>query len=261
MGQSSAVNFNTSGGTILGGYTGTDWQAYTPTFTGFGTPTSVSFYSRRVGDSLEVMGLFTTGTTTATTAQITLGYAGVNNNVTIDTTKITATTMVGKFAAAEAATTYFNASVLATGAVGYLEFGVQTSTTNEMTPANGSAINSTTTCSFFARVPISGWTSNATSGSNPPVTIPSSNAINWAQGQSFLQTLSANTTFTFSGAVAGQTVVVVLTNTASNYTVTWPTVRWQGGTAPTMTTGAFSDVYTFFYDGVHYYGSAVQNLS
>jgi hypothetical protein len=54
---------------------------------------------------------------------------------------------------------------------------------------------------------------------------------------------------------------VRLTNTASNYTVTWPTVKWSGGAAPTMTTGAKTDIYTFIYDGTDVFGSAVQNMS
>lgn len=89
----------------------------------------------------------------------------------------------------------------------------------------------------------------------------SASAIDWATGAMFTKTLAANTTFTFSNQVSGQTIIVRLTNTASNYTVTWPAVRWAGGAAPTMTVGAFSDVYTFIYDGSNVYGSAVQNMS
>ena len=89
----------------------------------------------------------------------------------------------------------------------------------------------------------------------------SGSSINWSTGSVFTKTLGANTTFTFTGAVSGQTIVVRLTNTASNFTVTWPAVRWTGGVAPTMTIGAFSDVYTFIYDGSNFYGAAVQNLS
>jgi hypothetical protein len=86
-------------------------------------------------------------------------------------------------------------------------------------------------------------------------------AIDWSTGYVFTKTLGANSTFTFSNNLSGQTIVVRLTNTASNYTVTWPTVRWSGGSQPTMTVGAKSDVYTFVYDGSNIYGSAVQNMS
>lgn len=85
--------------------------------------------------------------------------------------------------------------------------------------------------------------------------------IDWSASNVFSKTLSANSTFTFSNTQDGQTIVVALTNTASNYTVTWPTVKWTGGSAPTQTTGAKTDVYTFVKIGSTFYGSAVQNFS
>lgn len=95
----------------------------------------------------------------------------------------------------------------------------------------------------------------------PPTSAISASAIDWSLGNVFTKTLGANTTFTFSNNTNGQTIVVRLTNTASNFTVTWPTVRWAGGTPPTMSPGAVSDVYTFIYDGSNFYGSAVQNMT
>lgn len=92
----------------------------------------------------------------------------------------------------------------------------------------------------------------------PDQNISASN-IDWSTGNLFSKTLSANTTFTFSSQTSGQVIVVRLTNTASNWTVTWPTVQWPGGSAPTMTIGAHSDVYTFVYDGTNTFGAYVQN--
>lgn len=93
----------------------------------------------------------------------------------------------------------------------------------------------------------------------------SASAIDWDDlylaGGLYTKTLGANTTFTFSNAVAGQCIIIRLTNTASNYTVTWPTMKWAGGSAPTMTVGAKSDIYTIIYDGTDYFGSYVQDLS
>lgn len=79
---------------IGSGTTVTDWVAYTPTFTGFGSVTGVDFKSRRVGDTLEIIGNFTSGTSTATQAQITLGYNGINANVTTDSSKTPASGVV-----------------------------------------------------------------------------------------------------------------------------------------------------------------------
>lgn len=58
--------------------------SYTPTFTGFGTPTGVNMYWRRIGDSIEISGRFICGTATAVTAAISLP-----SGLTIDTTKRT----------------------------------------------------------------------------------------------------------------------------------------------------------------------------
>lgn len=48
----------------------TDWIEYTPTTAGFGTITSAKFLYRRNGDSIDIQGRFTPGTTTATIAEI-----------------------------------------------------------------------------------------------------------------------------------------------------------------------------------------------
>jgi hypothetical protein len=88
-------------------------------------------------------------------------------------------------------------------------------------------------------------------------------AIDWATGVSFTKTLSASTTFTFANSLPGQEIRVAITNTASNYTVTWPsspTLKWSGGSAPTQTIGAKTDVYTFTNVGGVIYGSVVQNF-
>lgn len=52
--------------------TNTSWTGYTPTFTGFGTPTGVDCEWRRVGDSIELLLRFTAGSSTAVAAEIDL---------------------------------------------------------------------------------------------------------------------------------------------------------------------------------------------
>lgn len=93
------------------------------------------------------------------------------------------------------------------------------------------------------------------------VALGSGTSVDWSLSSSFSKTLSANTTFTFANATDGQVIVMTVLNTASNYTVTWPTVSWSGGSAPTQTTGAKTDVYTFMKVGSTIFGSAVQNCS
>jgi hypothetical protein len=96
----------------------------------------------------------------------------------------------------------------------------------------------------------------------PTTTTVSASNIDWSASNSFYKTLAANTTFTFSNAVDGQVITICLLNTTSNYTVTWPTIKWAGGTAPTMTVGAHYDVYTIYYNATvgAYFGSYVQNF-
>lgn len=86
--------------------------------------------------------------------------------------------------------------------------------------------------------------------------------IDWSIAQTFSKTLSANSTFTFSNVTDGRTIVVALTNTASNYVVTMPaSVKWSGGTQPVQTVGAKVTVWTFVRVGSVTYGSAILNFT
>lgn len=137
----------------------TDWFQYTPTFTGFGTATSVNIWSRRVGDSLEVAGTFTTGTVTGVTAKMTVGFNGANANVTMDSVKLSTGPSVG-FASLSGAGVPM-ATVLDLPGTNTLEFGYQTSTTGGLNAiAASSLVGNTTSVSVHAVVPIAGWSSS-----------------------------------------------------------------------------------------------------
>jgi lysophospholipase L1-like esterase len=82
--------------------------------------------------------------------------------------------------------------------------------------------------------------------------------VDWALNGPFTLTLTANTTLTFANGFDGQDISVAVTNTGS-YTLTWPAIKWVAGTAPTQTTGAHTDVYTFRKMGSAIYGSVTQN--
>lgn len=141
----------------------TDTMTYTPTIVGFGSPSAINFTSRRDGDCLEVIGSFTSGTSTSTAASITLGFNGTNANVTADTSKIGASKFVGKVGIGKASTTYFSASILSPASnATTVQFGIQTSAASEITPgANGDAIaTSGVGVHFSFRIPIVGWSSN-----------------------------------------------------------------------------------------------------
>jgi hypothetical protein len=96
----------------------------------------------------------------------------------------------------------------------------------------------------------------------PPQVISGSNNIDWNLGTLFTQTLSANTTFTFSNTFPTETIIVFISNTSSNYTVTWPgTIKWVSSSVPIQTIGANTDVYTFINNGTVIVGSVVQNFN
>ncbi len=81
-------------------------------------------------------------------------------------------------------------------------------------------------------------------------------AIDWSLGGVYTKTLAAGANaFTFTNAASGMMITVRVTGAAS--TLTWPTVLWAGGAAPTQTASG-KDVYTFVHDGTNIYGSVQQ---
>ena len=118
----------------------------------------------------------------------------------------------------------------------------------------------------------SGDTANLPSGqplTNPavtdytetPYTANSSTAITLALTNGTVQiiTLTGNATITMPTAVSGKSFIMFLKQDATgSRTVTWSTVKWAGGTAPTITsTASRQDIYSFFSDGTNWYGVTV----
>jgi len=82
-------------------------------------------------------------------------------------------------------------------------------------------------------------------------------AISYAAGNIADITLTASTTFTFSNHVVGTYILKLTQGGTGSYTVTWPaSVKWSGGTAPTLTTTVGkTDIVTLFHDGTNFYGT------
>jgi hypothetical protein len=71
-------------------------------------------------------------------------------------------------------------------------------------------------------------------------------------------TLTGTATITMPTAVAGKSFLLKLRTGAGGYTVTWSTVKWPSGTAPTLTsTASRMDIFSFFSDGTNWYGCTV----
>lgn len=136
-----------------------NWVSYTPTFTGFGTPSAAAFFSRRNGNNLEIRGDFTIGTSTAVEGRVTVGFNGTNAppGLVTDSGVISgAARMVGSGAYAAAGAS--NAIVLAESGLGYMTFGLQASGTAGLVKQNGTTLGSSgTRLGFTASIPVTGW--------------------------------------------------------------------------------------------------------
>ena len=125
--------------------------------------------------------------------------------------------------------------------------------------------------SYWSNTPAAGKVALASRGGVENVqalTSTASTTLNLASGNVFNVTLGAGvatTTFTFSGATNGKacSFAVYLRQGAANRAVVWPgSVRWAGGTAPTISTAANAvDIVVFesIDGGTNWYGSLVGN--
>ena len=82
-------------------------------------------------------------------------------------------------------------------------------------------------------------------------------AISFAAGNIVNLTLTASTTLTFAGHVVGTYIIQVTQGGTGSYTLTYPaSVKWSGGTAPTLTTAVGkTDILTFYHDGTSFFGT------
>jgi hypothetical protein len=139
-------NIKVSPSTYVYGTPITDWQAVTPTFTGLGTVTAIEVYSRRNGDSLEIAGNFTTGTTTGVEARISLNYRGVD----VTSTAIPSIRKAGDLSFSTSAAVSGN--TLIEPSVAYLTLGSQSASNAGLTKILGSVLGSSQKHSFTASV-------------------------------------------------------------------------------------------------------------
>ena len=83
--------------------------------------------------------------------------------------------------------------------------------------------------------------------------------ISLADGSFQILTLTGNATITMPTATAGKSFILLLKQDGTgSRTITWSTVKWPGGTAPTITsTASKQDIFSFFADGTNWYGTTV----
>lgn len=180
-------------GTVVQGAAIGDWQSYTPTFTGFGTPTAVSFSSRRNGSVLEIQGIFTCGSTTGVEARVSIALG--SQALTIDSNVIPSGSISRLGFAGFSVATAQEFTIIGTGGQQYLKFGVQSSTNAGLTAqAATTLISSGQTMSINARVPIAEWAGAGT--------VIVQNDVEYAYNTSTSTTTSDTTSFGYgqSGA-------------------------------------------------------------
>jgi len=83
--------------------------------------------------------------------------------------------------------------------------------------------------------------------------------ISLADGSFQVLTLTGNATITMPTATAGKSFILLLKQDGTgSRTITWSTVKWPAGTAPTITsTASKQDIFSFFADGTNWYGTTV----
>lgn len=83
--------------------------------------------------------------------------------------------------------------------------------------------------------------------------------LDLANGTVQILTLTGNATITMPTATSGKSFVMLLKQDGTGgRTVTWSTVKWAGGTAPTITsTASRQDILSFFADGTNWYGAVI----
>lgn len=128
------------------------WTPYTPTFTGIGTPSSVSFFHKRVGDTLYIQGSAVTGTVAASGMSMSLP-----GSLAIDSSRIpSGSSYVGSWARAAINAPDYGTVLAFSTSTSALFFGREA--VASFNALDGNAIlASTEKFSLFAAVPIQGW--------------------------------------------------------------------------------------------------------
>lgn len=142
---------NTSDYFISNATLGSNATSYTPTITGFGTPTNVSFFYSRINDKVLIQGSFTSGIATAVEAQI-----GLPPNLTVASGQTSVKTC-GQFITGDSNAAVLNC--LMTTGDSFINVGRQLSGSGTgLTPQNANALASNgTNLSFTCIVPITQW--------------------------------------------------------------------------------------------------------
>lgn len=103
------------------------------------------------------------------------------------------------------------------------------------------------------------------SGTSPQTVAVSgaTKTVDMSAGNFIIMTLAASTTLTLSTPSTGTYIFKIIQGGTGSYTVTWPsTVKWAGGTPPTLqTTVAKWDYIVLIWDGTYYSATSTLNFT
>jgi hypothetical protein len=86
--------------------------------------------------------------------------------------------------------------------------------------------------------------------------------VDFSRGAAQKITLTANCTLTLTSASKGSAYVLNLVQDGTGgRTVTWPaSVKWPGGTGPTLSAANKADLVTLYYNGTNFLGNSALNF-
>jgi len=116
---------------------------------------------------------------------------------------------------------------------------------NEISGANNQTITGSTMENYGETVNALGSVSGA-------------KTIDVADGNVVTATITGATTFTFSTTHTATAFTLVLTNAGTN--ISWPTIKWEGGTEPTWTTTG-EDIVVLTKVNTTWYGGALIGMA